>query len=74
MSDTNPADRPELTKEEREHQVKVALAHIRVMLKQRGDDPNKYNQKYLRDKAEELIDAWLRDHPGEKAYRPLGEK
>lgn len=64
----------ELTNEEREHQIKLALSHIKLRLKQRGDDPSKYNPKFLRDKAEAVIDEWLKDNPGQKAYVPLEDK
>ena len=61
---------------ERDNQIQLALRHIKYKLKVRGDDPTKYNQKYLLDKATKVIDDWMKENPNERGpYRPLiGQK
>lgn len=56
---------------QREEQIKIALSHLKYNLKMRGDDPAKYNKKYLLDKATKLIDDWVKDNPGKLAYSPI---
>lgn len=58
--------------EEREKQISLALNHIKYLLKRRGCDPKAYNPKYLRDKAEAVVDQWMSENPGVPGpYRPL---
>ena len=57
---------------EREEQIEIALKHMKYKLKLRGDDVSTFNPKYLRDKATELVDTWIKENPGKIPYRKLG--
>lgn len=56
--------------EEREEQIKIAYRHMKLKLKQRGDDPGTFNQKYLMERATKLIDDYYKEF-GEAPYRKL---
>ncbi len=60
-----------MDKTERDRQIKIALSHLKLELKTRGDDPRLYNEKYLIDKATAIIDGWAKENPGQLAYVPL---
>lgn len=63
-----------MSPEEREKQISIALSHIKYKLRMRGDDPKKYNSKFLRDKATKLIDDWIAENPDKLAYSPLKDR
>lgn len=60
-----------MTDEERDYQIRLALAHIKLRMRKKGFDPRAYNEKYLLEKATKLIDDWSSNNDGLAPYRKL---
>lgn len=56
----------------REEAIESTLRFMKKLLKDRGDDPSKYNKKYLMDKATEAADGYfkLHGHYGIEIWEP----